>query len=169
MMMITADDYRQLGLAHLGARAPLDMFRAVEAVARARIGFGLLTMLRLSPDGEEVQRLYTTDPEHYPVSGRERLGPTDWGRHVLGERRPYLGPDSAAVRWAFPADFELIASLGLGATMNVPIVSLGRTLGSLNILHAAGAYDTRHLDAAVSLGPYLSAPYRDSLAEKSAP
>lgn len=157
--MITIDDYRQLATATATARQPEEVFAAVASVVRERIGFGLLTMLMLTPDGDEVQRLYTTDPVHYPVSGRERLGATAWGQHVLVEQRPYLGADRAAVAWAFPGDFDLIVSLGLGATMNVPILALGQTLGSLNILDAEGRYGQQHLDTACTLAPYLAVPF----------
>ncbi|MGH6911953.1 MAG: hypothetical protein ACREEG_17340, partial [Phenylobacterium sp.] len=62
----------------------VDVFLAIEEIAGTRLSFKLLTMLLLSPDGEEVRRLYTTDPVNYPVSGREKLGRTEWGKHVLG-------------------------------------------------------------------------------------
>lgn len=157
--MLRAEDYCELGARYLKARGSIELFGAVEQMARERIGFKLLTMLHLSSDGEEVRRLYTTDPVHYPVSGREKLGRTAWGQRVLVEQQPYLGVDSAGVRWAFPADFDLISSLGLGSTMNVPIVALGKTLGSLNILNVAHAYDQRHMAAAISLAPYLTAAF----------
>jgi hypothetical protein len=41
------------------------------------------------------------------------------------------------VREAF-ADHELIASLGVGAIMNVPLAWRGRRLGTMNISHEAG-------------------------------
>ncbi len=157
--MIILADHRHLSCAFAAAKQPEDIFDAVAAVARERIGFGLLTMLMLTPDGDEVQRIYTTDGVNYPVSGRERLGTTAWGQHVLVEQRPYLGADRADLAWAFPGDFDLIVSLGLGATMNVPIVALGRTLGSLNILDTDGRYGDPHLEAAATLAPYLSIPF----------
>jgi hypothetical protein len=157
--MLSATDFSELGVGYLAARRPLDVFRVVEGVARRRIGFRLLTMLMLSPDGDEVQRLYTTDPIHYPVSGRERLGTTPWGRLVFVEQHPYLGADANSVRWAFPQDFDLIESLGLGSTVNIPIVNSGTTLGSLNILDQAHYYHEGHLHAAMNLAPYLAAPF----------
>ncbi len=154
--MIDFDDYRRLANAFSAARQPEEIFDAVAAIVRGRIGFGLLTMLMLTPDGDEVQRLYSTDLINYPVSGRECLGTTAWGQHVLVEQRLYLGADRAAVAWAFPGDFDLIVGLGLGATMNVPIVALGRTLGSLNILDVEGRYGHPHIEAAATLAPYLA-------------
>jgi len=159
MSMIQTEDHAHLARVTASARQPEQILSAVAEVARQRLGFGLLTMLKLTPDGDEVQRIFTTDPQNYPVSGRERLGLTDWGRHVLIDQRPFLGPDRKAVSWAFPADCDLIFSLGLGSTMNLPVTALGKTLGSLNILHAEGKHGLSHLDAAMTLIPYLAVPF----------
>jgi hypothetical protein len=157
--MLSAADFTRLGVGYLYARRPNDVFQLVEEVARERIGFRLLTMLMLSPDGDEVQRLYTTDPVHYPVSGRERLGTTSWGRHMFVDRAPYIGSDAKFVQWAFPQDYDLIESLGLGSTVNVPIVNAGAPLGSLNLLDEEHRYSDEHMRAAISLAPYLAAPF----------
>jgi len=159
MTLLTVNDYERLAEAHAAARAPSDVFAAVAAILRERIGYGLLTMLRLEADGEHVTRIFTTDELHYPLSGTEALGSTAWGDHVLRQGRPFLGVDCAAVRWAFPGDHELIESLGLGATMNVPIKMLGRTLGSMNILDGEHRYNESHLAAARGLVAFLVAPF----------
>src|SRR5262249_49085126 len=151
--MILVDDYIRLAEISSTATRREELFSAVEAVIRSRIGFKLLTMLLLTPDGAVVQRIHTTNVEDYPLSGQERLRPTPWGERVLKEGRPYLGRNREAVKWAFPADFDLIASLGLGSAMNVPIVALGRVLGSLNIFDSEWQYDSRSLIAACSVAP----------------
>jgi hypothetical protein len=156
--IVELEDYAVLAKTCATARVPEDVFIAIQNVVGGRLGFGLLTMLMLSPDGDEVQRIFTTDPINYPLAGRERLGMTLCGEHVLVQQVPFLGEDHTAVQWAFPADFELIGSLGLGATINVPIVALGKTLGSLNILHAEHSYSHDYLAAACTLAPYLILP-----------
>jgi hypothetical protein len=78
---------------------------------------------------------------------------------VLRQGLPYLGADRAAVAWAFPGDFDLIESLGLGATMNVPVRLFGRVLGSMNILDAEHRFDQRYFSAACCLAPYLVAAF----------
>jgi GAF domain-containing protein len=157
--ILELEDYAVLAKTCATARVPEDVFVAIQDVVGRRFGFGLLTMLMLSPDGDEVQRIFTTDPINYPLAGRERLGMTLWGEHVLVQQVPFLGEDRTAVQWAFPADFELIKSLGLGATINVPIVALGKSLGSLNILHSERSYSRSHLLAACTLAPYLMVPF----------
>ncbi len=153
--MLCNADYEQLAAAHAAARDSATIFEAVAAILRERMGFGLLTMLRLDADGEHVTRIFTTDERHYPLTGTEALGSTAWGDYVLLQGRPFLGADKAAVRWAFPGDYDLIASLGLGSTMNVPITILGRILGSMNVLDRENRYEARHLATVCSLAPFL--------------
>ncbi len=153
--MLSSTDYERLAATYAAARHPSTIFEAVAAVLRERIGFGLLTLLRLEPDGEQVTRLFTTDDRHYPVGGTEALGSTAWGDQVLRQGRPFLGADKAALRWAFPGDYALIESLGLGSAINIPITMLGRVLGSMNVLDRENCYDDRHLAAVYSLNPFL--------------
>jgi GAF domain-containing protein len=164
--MIKIEDFAHLAQIHAAATKKEEIFSAVEEVIRSRVGFRLLTMLLLSPDGEVVQRIHTTNAHDYPLSGQERLGPTPWGKQVLHERRPFLGTDKAAVKWAFPADFELIMSLGIGSAMNVPIVALGRPLGSLNVFDAEGRYGPAHLCAACDVAPYLAVGFLFAQSER---
>ena len=98
---------------------PETLYRALEQATKALVGHRLFTLLYV--DGEEVARVYSSNPEAYPVFGRKPMGPTPWGAHVLKAQKPYLGTDAEAIRWAF-FDHALIASLGLGSVINVPIV-----------------------------------------------
>ena len=161
MTLFSAQDYQRLAAAYAAAREANAIFGAVETLVRERIGYGLLTMLKLEADAEHVTRIFTTNERAYPLTGSEALGSTAWGDHVLRKGSPFLGPDKAAVRWAFPGDYELIESLGLGATMNVPITLLGRTLGSMNILDAEHRYSAQHLIAVSTLAPFLVAAFVD--------
>ena len=112
---------------------PGTLFGAIEAEAQALVGHRLFTLLYV--DGQDVARIYSSNAVAYPVSGRKTMGPTPWGTHVLIEKRPYLGRDAAAIRWAF-FDHELIASLGLGSVINIPIVYDGHAIGTMNLLDA---------------------------------
>ncbi|MBM3569060.1 MAG: GAF domain-containing protein [Alphaproteobacteria bacterium] len=119
-------------------------FRGIERALAGLVGHRLFTLLVTTED-RQVQRVYTSNPTAYPVGGRKAMAPTPWGELVLGRREPYLGRDPAAIRWAFP-DHELIASLGLGATINWPVVYDGRVLGTMNLLDREGAYDRRQME-----------------------
>ena len=83
-----------------------------------------------------------------------------WGRVVLTEGRVFVARTPEEIRRAF-TDHELIASLGIGSIMNVPIGFAGRRLGTMNVSHQADWFtpedaDTGRVIAAV-LAPALFA------------
>lgn len=98
----------------------------------------------------EVERVYTSNPEAYPLSGRKPRRDTPWSRQVLVRGEPYYANDEAGIRFAFE-DAEKILGLGLGAVINVPVKNGNRVLGTLNFLREAGAYQPSHVDDALRL------------------
>lgn len=146
-------------LAHDTAEAatPQDAFRAAEAAVRALTGFRLFTILFVTRDGSEVERVHTSDPAAYPLSGRKRMGPTPWGAHVLEQRRAWHGGDAAAIAWAFP-DHALIASLGCASCINIPVASLRRVIGTLNVLDAAGVLRPDQIPLIQAVAPAIILP-----------
>ncbi len=131
---------------------PETIYRALDLETKARVGHKLFTLLYV--DGSEVARVYSNQPDAYPVFGRKPMGPTPWGQQVLKERRPFLGRDMEAIRWAF-FDHELIASLGCGSVINIPIVHSGETIGTINILDAEHHYTPEDVPKVAVLAPLL--------------
>jgi GAF domain-containing protein len=119
------------------AREPDAVFRAVEALARKAIGFRLFTVMRLHAETQEVERLYSSLSDAYPVSGRKPKQGTPWGAQVLDRGEIFIANAPEEVERAF-ADYQLIFSLGIGAIMNVPIRFGGRSLGTMNICSETG-------------------------------
>ncbi|SMC48891.1 GAF domain-containing protein [Rhizobium sp. RU36D] len=138
---------------------PQTLYRELELQLSKDIGFGLFTLLYA--DGHEVARVYSSDENSYPVFGRKAMGPTPWGEKVLKNGQPFLGPDKAAIVWAF-FDHELIFSLGLGAVINIPVVYNGETIGTMNLLDKEGAYTQAHLDKAAAYAPLLIPAYLEA-------
>ena len=134
--------------------APAFIYETVGDALSIHLGPRLNTLLLLSPDGTEVQRIHSSNLEAYPLQGRKRMGPTPWGAHVLKGQRPWMCNDAEGIRWAFP-DHALIASLGLASSVNVPVLYAGYTLGTLNILDRAGAYSPGAMDVATLFAPFL--------------
>ena len=147
-----------VGAAIAGGSGAADVYRGVETALARLIGHRLFTLLAVLPGGEEVQRFWSSDPAAYPLTGRKRVGPTPWGERVLAGRQSYLGRNAGDIRWAF-ADHELIASLGLGSVINVPVIQYGTVLGTMNLLHAEGHYDEGSLAVASRFAPLLVAPF----------
>ena len=148
-----------------------DAFRRLAADARQAPGAKLVTISTIDVDEDRMIRVYSTDPESYPVGGRDeplREGDHDpWYDLVVVQQQPWVSFDVAHLRANF-SDHELIESLGCGAIINVPVVHEGVTIGSINLLDADGAYDQSSVDAATMLGarivPILASLERDSSA-----
>lgn len=123
---------------------PQPLYRAIDAAVNEIVGHRLFTMMVLARDGVKVRRVYSSRPDVYPVGGFKTHRQTPWGRHVLGEGKPYIGRTAEDIRWGF-ADAELIFSLGCESILNLPVKWDGRVLGTLNLLERAGFYDAQHI------------------------
>lgn len=113
----------------------------VDGVRRDLLGPGLLTVnLRcdsgpVPPGGTlELQRIWTSDPQAYPVAGRKRKTLTPWTRQLLLEARVFVGEGRQRLAEVFD-DHALIDSLGLRAIVNVPLLDAeGRCFATFNAL-----------------------------------
>lgn len=144
----------------------------VERMARQAPGVRLFTVLAWDDARGALHRIYSSEPTVYPLAG-EKVMPRDapWIVRVVVEQLPYLGVDASAVAEVF-SDHRLIASLGCGAVVNVPVVDQGRTLGVLNLLDAEGAYDQTSVAASLPLATFAIAAlraWRDTSAANSGP
>jgi len=134
---LTLSDIAAIDEVTANAREPEAVFRAVERLAQQAIGFRLFTVMRLHAESQEVERLHSSLPDAYPVSGRKPKQGTPWGEQVLDRGEIFIANSPDEVRAAF-ADYELIFSLGIGAIMNVPVRYRGRSLGTMNVCADAG-------------------------------
>lgn len=148
-----------LARAAAAERDPGAVFRAAQAASAALVGHRLFTILFVVPGGAEVERVHSSDPASYPLTGRKRMGPTPWGEHVLRQGRSWMGNTAAEIRRAFP-DHELIASLGCAACINIPVREGGAVLGTMNLLDAAGAYAERDVATAEAIAGFLPGALR---------
>lgn len=113
-----------------------DAFAAAHEEARAATGPLLLTATAYDAAAMTVRRLWSSDPSAYPVGGTKPKRDTPWGRHVLLERRVFVGEGEDAIRAHF-ADHATILGLGLCSVVNVPVTEDGRVVGVLNLLWPA--------------------------------
>lgn len=124
------------------------------AAAADRLSTILFTVTVLTPDGEEVSRVYSSHPEVYAVGGRKRMDPAHtspiWRELVVGDQHAFLGADRGAVRDFF-VDWATIESLGCGAIVNTPVVDEGATIGSINFLGAEGSLDEGSVEIAMEV------------------
>ena len=76
---------------------------------------------------------------------------------IAGKRTFVANTPPEFARYFF--DHALIASLGCGACINVPVCAMGEVVGTLNVLDAEHAYDARHLALVEAAAPALVAPF----------
>src|SRR4051794_8086491 len=131
------DDLGRLAALSAGDHEPIDLYRTVDRLVQEVIGHKLFTMMRVHEASSEVERIYSSNTNAYPVGGRKQKRGTPWGRVVLDRGEVFIARNPDEVRDAF-SDYEIIFSLGIGSIMNIPLAYRGRRLGTMNISHDAG-------------------------------
>lgn len=151
------------GLSHA---ASLDQALAhINSARQSLLGPGLLTVNLVDTSqndgfaaGEvQLQRLWSSNPEAYPVAGRKRKTLTPWSRQLLLRAELFIGEGDAALAAAFD-DHARIASLGLHAIINVPLIKAGRCVATFNVLGTRPHWRQNEL-ALVRLLALLAAPW----------
>lgn len=123
---------------------------ALHLLAEQNVGVRLFTMTADNPEKGYVRRVYSSDEEAYPVLGTKPIVFDETYRKMTEERFVYVANSLEAMRPDFP-DLDLIASLGCGSAINMPIVAGREMLGSVNLLHEEGWYTPQRVEAAESL------------------
>jgi GAF domain-containing protein len=151
---LRAEDLAELTKAWRAAGQPHASYRALEALSGEVIGHRLFTIMRFDPDRSEVERVHSSLPWVYPVGGRKTKKDTAWSKHVLDAMQVFRGNGPDDIRAAFD-DHQTILGLGLASVLNIPVVSDGRCVGTMNLLHQADWYRAEDERAGVTLGAYL--------------
>ena len=138
---------------------PETLYTALDRATKQVAGHQLFTLLYVH--GNDVVRTYSNRPAEYPVSGRKPMGKTPWGDHVIHGRKPWLGRDKTAIRWAF-FDHALIESMGLGSSINIPVLYDGLCIGTMNLLDAEHHYEERHVEALMPYGQLLIPAFNEA-------
>jgi hypothetical protein len=121
-------------------------------------GFRLLTILRITPAGDGLQRMHSSNPAVYPAQGIKEVAGDPWLHHLLSIAEPELSPDADAVRRHF-FDAQAIFDLGCESVLNLPVRHRGRNLGTLNLLHKADWYEPSHVAICLPFAALLGAAW----------
>lgn len=151
---LTAEDLDRLAEAQCAAGEPPPVYRELERVSAATIGHRLFTIMRFDPGRAEVERVHSSDMAVYPVGGRKTKHDTPWSDRVLGAGKSFLATTADDIRSAFD-DCETIFGLGIGSILNIPVLSNGRCVGTMNLCHETGWYRTEDERVGLTLAPYL--------------
>jgi len=147
--MLRPDDIDALAAG--AAKSPAALFAAIAAVAARRVGAGLVTAMRHDEAASTVERIYSSNEQAYPVGGRKVKQESDWSRHVLVEHRVLVSAGDDAIRKHYN-DHAIIFGLGQHSCVNVPLVSNGKCVGTLNVLRAEAEWSEEQVALARALG-----------------
>lgn len=139
-----ADDFADL-LARREATSA-DIFKLVADRLQGDIGAKLVTVTAVDPEDLSYERLFSTMPDVYPVSGRKPANNTSWADTVMKNLDVYVANDYEALTETM-ADHEVIRSIGCGSLVNVPLIYFGRVVGTLNCLAGTGHFDAARVQA----------------------
>ena len=138
-------------LAAGAAKSPNALFAAIAEIAWRRVGAGLVTAMRHDEAASTVERIYSSNEAAYPVGGRKVKQESDWSRHVLVEHRVLVSGGDDAIRKHYN-DHAIIFGLGLHSCVNVPLVSAGKCIGTLNVLRAQANWSADEVTIVRGLG-----------------
>ena len=129
-----------------------DMFEQLDGLVQARAGAIIFTCSTFDPATLRASRVYTNRPNQYPLSGLKDIAPGRWTEKVLDRGETFVANTIEEIAEVFP-DHELIASLGCGSVVNVPVKLAGVILGTINLLDKPGHYAAQRVDRVLELKP----------------
>jgi GAF domain-containing protein len=139
----------------------------VEQARSLMLGEGMLTVnvdatsAHDAPGEIQLKRVWTSQPDAYPVGGGKRKTRTPWTRQLLEQCKVFVGEGDQALAEVFD-DHARIASLDLHAVVNVPIVRAGRCVATFNVLGRQPRWQEQDI-AAIRLLALLAAPHVGTL------
>lgn len=126
------------------------VWEALRDYSAATAGHKLFTVMTVDMAAGLARRAYSDHPKDYPVSGTKPIHRDEWFDIVHGERRSFVANSIEDIAKVFP-DFELIASLGLGSVLNLPVVLGGELVATINMLHAEQHFSPERVASAEAL------------------
>ncbi len=129
-----------LRLAAAGAHDAL--FDRLADRLKRTVGFSHLTVLVPDEAGEYLRRIYTTDAAAHPLEPADRVEDNPWFERLFTMGEPVVAADPQEIAHWLP-DYKGFAGTSHGALVNYPIVADGQTVGIINLVSRANAYDER--------------------------
>jgi hypothetical protein len=143
-------------LGALAAREqPQATLLALQTLFRQEVGARLFTVMTFDAPTGLSQRVHSSHPEEYPVSGVKPLSRGLWSRTVIDERETFVANSIEAIAEVFP-DHELIRSLGCESVVNLPVVFADAVIGTVNCLDARGYYTPERVAKVEGLAPFAA-------------
>lgn len=129
---------------------PDKAYAALERMVRDVVGVKLFTIMTSDTTDKLSERIYSSMPDVYPVSGTKPYNETEWSEITLNRKETFVANTIEDIAKVFD-DHELILSLGCQSVINVPIIVDGEVIGTLNCLHDRDYYTEDRIRAADAL------------------
>lgn len=128
------------------------IFAGLEAWVQQDVGAVIYSCSTFDLVARNSRRIYTNQPDVYPVSGLKDIVPNGWTEQVLDAGQTFVANTLDEIAQVFP-DHPVIKSLGCGAVINMPVFLAGHFLGTVNVLHEEGYYTDARVAALKALRP----------------
>jgi GAF domain-containing protein len=128
----------------------------LETLFRREVGAKLFTVMTFDAATGLSQRVHSSHPKDYPVSGVKPLSLGLWSRTIIDQRQTFVANTIEKIAEVFP-DHEVIRSLGCESVVNLPVVFAGGVIGTINLLDAAGYYTPERVATVESLSSFAAA------------
>jgi len=137
---------------------PQTLYDALDRGLGALIGHKLFTLMIFDGRQQLVERVYSNQPKAYPVGGKKPYSASTIYDALLKRHEACVLHDADDIKRAF-TDHKLILSLRCAASLHIPVVYDGRSLGIMNLLNKAGWYRDKHIAEAAPFAALLTTPF----------
>jgi hypothetical protein len=122
------------------------VWRALRSLSAAVAGHRLFTVMTVDMKAGLARRAFSDNVDAYPVSGTKPIQPNAWFDIVHGEKRSFVANTIGEIAAVFP-DHALIAALGCGSVVNLPVVLNGDLAATINLLDVEQHYTPARVQA----------------------
>lgn len=122
------------------------VFAALYQLSTALVPVKLWTVMTVDMEAGLAQRVFTNMPEAYPISGTKPIVHNSWFETVHRRHETFVANTLDAIADVFP-DFELIGSLGCASVVNLPVISAGQLVATVNLLDGEGHFTSERVKA----------------------
>ena len=122
-----------------------DVWRSLQLLYENTVGCRLFTVMTADMKKLVAQRIYTSHPFDYPVSGTKPIHLDYWFDVVHRQQRLFVANTIADIAKVFP-DHEKIWAMGCGSVVNVPVIVDGVLVATINILDVENHYTPERIE-----------------------
>jgi hypothetical protein len=109
------------------------------AALERRLAARIFTLTAVDLQAGLARRVWTNQAAAYPVTGTKPVHRDGWFETCIVARQVFVANRPECYSAYFP-DSDLIASLGCGSVVNLPVVDGGEVRGTVNLLDPAGSF-----------------------------